>query len=164
MEHRGQSALEYLMTYGWALVVIVIAVAALVILLNPSQIQGNRCDTKLGPFALSAESSVLTNKATFVLTNGLGVSINYMDFELSGTDNGAAETWFPFDTAGTCNDATLAPNVTGNYTCNFTAGNTIGSGDQYDMTVKLRYATPNVGQAAVADRPVVTAKCTGKVV
>ena len=38
MNHRGQSALEYLMTYGWALVVIVIVVAALVLLVgNPGQ-------------------------------------------------------------------------------------------------------------------------------
>ncbi|MBN2127534.1 MAG: hypothetical protein JW703_04040 [Candidatus Diapherotrites archaeon] len=29
MENKGQSALEYLMTYGWALVVIVIVIAAL---------------------------------------------------------------------------------------------------------------------------------------
>jgi hypothetical protein len=31
MDRKGQSALEYLMTYGWALVVIVIVVAALVV-------------------------------------------------------------------------------------------------------------------------------------
>ncbi len=37
INQRGQSALEYLMTYGWALVVIVIVVAALVLLVgNPS--------------------------------------------------------------------------------------------------------------------------------
>lgn len=37
INQRGQSALEYLMTYGWALVVIVIVVAALVLLVgNPA--------------------------------------------------------------------------------------------------------------------------------
>ncbi len=42
-DNRGQSALEYLMTYGWALVVIVIVVAALVFLINPAQIGTEGC-------------------------------------------------------------------------------------------------------------------------
>lgn len=41
--NKGQSALEYLMTYGWALVVIVVVVAALVLLVgNPGQ-SGDTC-------------------------------------------------------------------------------------------------------------------------
>lgn len=42
-EQKGQSALEYLMTYGWALIVIVIVIAALVFLINPSQIGTEGC-------------------------------------------------------------------------------------------------------------------------
>jgi len=49
INQRGQSALEYLMTYGWALVVIVIVVAALVLLVgNPAQ----AADTCSGPGAI----------------------------------------------------------------------------------------------------------------
>lgn len=43
LSKKGQSALEYLMTYGWALVVIVVIVAALVLLVgNPGQ-AGDTC-------------------------------------------------------------------------------------------------------------------------
>jgi len=40
MERKGQSALEYLMTYGWALVTVVIVVAALFAfgIFNPSEL------------------------------------------------------------------------------------------------------------------------------
>ncbi len=63
---KGQSALEYLMTYGWALVVIVIVVAALVFLINPSQVGGQSCtgfqNMPIGNFQLG--STGLTYKAT----------------------------------------------------------------------------------------------------
>jgi len=58
-EKRGQSALEYLMTYGWALIVIVIVIAALVFLINPTQIGTENCTgfqkLPIGAFKLSAD-------------------------------------------------------------------------------------------------------------
>ncbi len=48
-----QSAIEYLMVYGFALVVVVIAMAALSNVANPGQFQGNRCDIRFGGFVLS---------------------------------------------------------------------------------------------------------------
>ena len=46
MEQKGQGALEYLMTYGWALLVIVVVAAALFALgvLNPATYQQKRCN------------------------------------------------------------------------------------------------------------------------
>ncbi len=63
---KGQSALEYLMTYGWALVVIVVVVAALVLLVgNPAE-AGDIC-------------------------NGPGSGLNVTNQELiTGTVNGVA--------------------------------------------------------------------------
>ncbi|HLC79457.1 MAG TPA: hypothetical protein VJG83_03420 [archaeon] len=49
MNSKAQSALEYLMTYGWALVVIVIVVAALVFMITPTQ---------LGPFSCTGFSKL----------------------------------------------------------------------------------------------------------
>ncbi len=43
INQRGQSALEYLMTYGWALVVIVVVVAALVLLVGNPAGAGDTC-------------------------------------------------------------------------------------------------------------------------
>ncbi|MEK6902436.1 MAG: hypothetical protein AABX02_02505 [archaeon] len=81
---RGQSALEYLMTYGWALVVIVIAVAALVVLINPNTIQGDQCDAKFGPFTVS-QSDVNVNATTLVLVNQTGQSVTFTGATISGT-------------------------------------------------------------------------------
>ncbi len=66
MAKKGQGALEYLMTYGWAILVIVIVVAALFALgiLNPGTYVQENCrgltyfqwkDTKLTSTALSIE-------------------------------------------------------------------------------------------------------------
>ena len=156
MEHKGQSALEYLMTYGWALVVIVIAVAALVILINPSQLQGNRCDAKIGPFPLSAESSIVSDRATFVLSNGLGVVLSTVEFQLL---NNSTQFWpATAGTWGTCTNACMNPNQTLGFTCS--TFSPVLSGP-YNITVKVRYGTPNV--TAVANRPIVSATCTGTI-
>ena len=40
-EKKGQSALEYLMTYGWGLVVVAVVIAALVLLTNPALLGSN---------------------------------------------------------------------------------------------------------------------------
>lgn len=85
---RGQSALEYLMTYGWALVVIVIAVAALVVLINPSTIQGDQCDAKFGPFTVS-QSVVTSGTTQLVLVNQSGQSVSYNTVDVTGTDGGS---------------------------------------------------------------------------
>ena len=58
---KGQSALEYLMTYGWALVVIVIVIAALVFLIQPSQVGGNTCSATSGILITNHQLSEATD-------------------------------------------------------------------------------------------------------
>lgn len=163
MEHKGQSALEYLMTYGWALVVIVIAVAALVVLINPSQLQGSRCDAKIGPFSLSSESSVLPTAVNFVMTNTLGVAVSDLDFQL-GTSPGGSDIC-TFDncgaTANVCKTGSMNAGQTKNFSCITLAGMP-ASGTNYTLYVQLKYGTPNVGPSGnSALRPTVAATCTG---
>src|SRR3989338_6964005 len=82
---KGQSALEYLMTYGWALVVIVIVVAALVFLINPSQVGTEGCTgfTKLpiGNFQFSATG------LEFKATNQTGRPLSAVRFQGAFTDS-----------------------------------------------------------------------------
>jgi len=89
--NKGQSALEYLMTYGWALVVIVIVVAALVFLINPSQVGTEGCTgfTKLpiGNFQFDDETGL-----QFKITNQTGRALSIVSF--SGTiNNGGASSY-----------------------------------------------------------------------
>jgi hypothetical protein len=70
MNKKGQSALEYLMTYGWALVVIVIVIAALFAfgIFNPPS--AGTC-TGLDKLAYS-EHSITDSNAVIALMNGTG--------------------------------------------------------------------------------------------
>jgi len=88
-DKRGQSALEYLMTYGWALIVIVIVIAALVFLINPTQIGTEGCTgfqkMPIGNFKIS--STGLDMK----ITNQTGRTLSSVLFQGS-FDGGAYES------------------------------------------------------------------------
>ena len=83
-EKRGQSALEYLMTYGWALIVIVIVIAALVFLINPTQIGTENCTgfqkQPIGAFKLGATGLEMK------VTNMTGRAISAVDFNATFDD------------------------------------------------------------------------------
>lgn len=134
---RGQSALEYLMTYGWALVVIVIAVAALVILINPSNIQGDTCDSKLGPFVIT-QSNISADSAQLVLVNQTGQGVSSMDFNVTGTHGGANAY-----TSGTVTETPTS--MTAGETATFTVNpaNDLNAGT-YNLTYTLTYNAGNL--------------------
>ena len=92
MDKRGQSALEYLMTYGWALVVIVIVIAALVFLIQPSQVGGNTCSTTSGILITNHQVSGATDQITLSLSNQTATSLTGVDVSVSGTVGGISTT------------------------------------------------------------------------
>ena len=88
-DKKAQSALEYLMTYGWALVVIVIVIAALVFLINPTQVGPNNC-TGFSRFPISNHQVSATNETiTYVLSNQTGGDATSVIFTATGTVGGA---------------------------------------------------------------------------
>ncbi|HLC79458.1 MAG TPA: hypothetical protein VJG83_03425 [archaeon] len=88
--NKGQSALEYLMTYGWALVVIVIVVAALVFLINPSQVGTEGCTgfTKLpiGNFQFDDAAGL-----QFKITNQTGRALSIVSFAGAFSNGGTTQ-------------------------------------------------------------------------
>ncbi len=92
MNSRGQAALEYLMTYGWALIVIAIVVGVLVfIVATPT---GSLQCTSSGPGKINVVSNNLaTNVAvggtdslgTIVITNLTGGVAQYVSMSTDGT-------------------------------------------------------------------------------
>lgn len=89
---KGQSALEYLMTYGWALVVIVIVIAALIFLIQPSQVGGNTCSTTSGILITNHQVSSATDNITLALSNGTAITLTGVDVNVTGTIGGVATT------------------------------------------------------------------------
>lgn len=99
MNLRGQAALEYLMTYGWALVVIIIVIAALFALgiLTPATYQGATCR---GFGKIAYFDHVLDANGDFIINLGNGTGKNIttgnasfgVDCEQDGTFDGNTAT------------------------------------------------------------------------
>lgn len=87
---RGQTALEYLMTYGWALVVIVIVISALYALgiLNPETYIKSNCTG--GDKILYIDHSVNDARVLAMkLSNGAGANITVTGIEFGADFAGA---------------------------------------------------------------------------
>ena len=79
---RGQAALEFLTTYGWAFLVILVMISALGYfgILNPDRFLPERCNVPSN-FACEeyALSSATTNNTIIVLRNQVGQTLEYMN-------------------------------------------------------------------------------------
>ena len=78
MNRRGQSALEFLMTYGWAILVVLAAIGALAYfgVLNPSNFLPDQCTASSG-FGCVGKPVVATNNITAIITNGVGSDVTF---------------------------------------------------------------------------------------
>ena len=74
---RGQAALEFMMTYGWAILVVLAAIGALSYfgILNPSKFTPDTCLASSG-FACPGKPLVNSSSITFSIVNGLGYSVD----------------------------------------------------------------------------------------
>jgi len=82
--NRGQAAMEFLMTYGWAILaaVIVIGVLASFGVFSPSTYVPNRCVLS-APFGCNAGTAGTTG-IDLELRNGAGESVNVTSITVSG--------------------------------------------------------------------------------
>ncbi len=79
---RAQAAMEFLMTYGWAILVVLVVIGALASMgiMNPQKIIPNKCNTPVG---MACEDYVVTTNAEdngtilLVLTNSRGEGITF---------------------------------------------------------------------------------------
>jgi len=91
---KGQAAMEFLMTYGWALLVVLIAIGALAFfgLLNPSRFLPEKCELAPGltcmDFNAKYSSDTSTN-VTILLNNGIGKTMKGVEINLTDCDANA---------------------------------------------------------------------------
>ena len=73
---RGQAALEFMMTYGWAILVVLAAIGALSYfgILNPSKFTPDTCLASSG-FACPGKPIFNASGVAFTIVNGLGYPI-----------------------------------------------------------------------------------------
>ena len=89
---KGQAAMEFLMTYGWALLVVLIAIAALAFfgLLNPSRFLPEKCEVAPGLTCMDFTASTdalapvsVNDNITILLNNGIGQTMRNVEFNVT---------------------------------------------------------------------------------
>jgi len=98
MNKKGQAAMEFLMTYGWAILVVIAAIAALAYfgVLDPSRLLPEKCEFAAGMTCVGGKATfdAGSNAVTFPIKNNLGFAVNLTDVQIAGT-------------TGTCNGGSL---------------------------------------------------------
>lgn len=89
---RGQAAMEYLMTYGWALIVLTVVIGVLFSMgvFNPQNYMSEECSFQP---SLPCRGTYLTEKGdlTIVLSNGLGYDIENVIIRVDDKSSGSAD-------------------------------------------------------------------------
>jgi uncharacterized protein (UPF0333 family) len=81
---KSQAAMEFLMTYGWAILVVLAAIAALAYfgVLSPEKFLPEKC--VLSPGLACVSHKVEPTQTTLVISNGLGRSITINSINVAG--------------------------------------------------------------------------------
>ena len=81
---KSQAAMEFLMTYGWAILVVLAAIAALAYfgVLSPEKFLPEKCLIETGFTCIS--SKVESAQSTVVLSNGLGRTVTIDSIQIGG--------------------------------------------------------------------------------
>ena len=84
MFKKGQAAMEFLMTYGWAILVVLVAIGALAYfgVLSPDMFFPNKCSLSGGVTCLDHE--VGSSRITLVLQNNFGETITINNVTAAG--------------------------------------------------------------------------------
>jgi hypothetical protein len=125
---KGQAALEFLMTYGWAILIVVVVVAALFAMnvFNPGAFVGETV-SGFGSFQVTGHSYSQAGLVNFTLGNKLGtqITITNVDVTAGGT------------TASDSASNTLGPNQQVSYSISGLPASTQGA--QYSAEVEITY-------------------------
>jgi len=152
MAKKGQAALEYLSTYGWLLIIIVIVAAALYALgiFNPATYQGKSCTGFSTGVTYIDHKLAADGTFSFVASNGIGKTITAVPkVNMTGSDGTAAEDI----TTG----VSLPWTPGAKRTMTLTGPDLGDTGNGYTMTVSVYYSTGDVANH------VQTGTCTGTI-
>lgn len=114
---KGQAAMEFLMTYGWAILVVLAAIGALAYfgVLSPKNILPSSCTVGAGFGCKDAKATA--NTVQFTLLNNLGSDIENIEVRFSGDTSTIL-----------CENPTVNPATYWAGGCNATECNTLYSG------------------------------------
>ncbi len=85
--------MEFLMTYGWAILVVLVAIAALAYfgVLNPAKFLPSSCT--ITPGISCDDFKVESDEVTLVLTNGMGDDLTSVTVDVGSCSESAPQPW-----------------------------------------------------------------------
>ena len=134
-QKRSQAAMEFLMTYGWAILVVLAAIAALAYfgILSPEKFLPEKCVISTGSgifcdeFSASASADTITFRIKNILTDDVSISS-------ITTDNPVCSYTGP---------AIISADSTADFTLSCSAG--LNSGDKVKANIKIPYTVGAAG-------------------
>jgi len=133
MNKKGQAAMEFLMTYGWAILAAIIAIAVLAYfgVFNPGRYTSEMCQVS-APFTCDDNSIAKTTGVDIILRNGGDEDFNVSRIVVQN-----------------CNDAGTAVSVSvvSGKTATITAPCTLAAGTAFRGNIEIVYHKSNVAGA-----------------
>jgi hypothetical protein len=144
---KGQSAMEYLMTYGWAILIIAVVLGALFAL---GVFSGS---TLLGTSCVASPGYLCSNPIMLPSTNGQLDSLSLTIGQNTGNTHSSAYIYCG-NQSSTMNSngagfTAVGNNAGGNYIANEINGGTFASGTEYNIFLQCA-GFPGTSQAAVS--------------
>ena len=128
---KSQAALEFIMTYGWAILVVLVAIGALAYfgVLSPDKFLPSKCTLQAGMACLDHKASGAANTVDIVIQNSLGFDISAITVKVGdcGTDS---------------TPATLANGDKGTYTITCSP---VLSGSKFNKALNVSYTITDTG-------------------
>lgn len=128
-KNKGQAAMEFLMTYGWAILVVLAAIAALAYfgVLSPEKFLPEKCI--LQPGIACTSHKVESAQVTLIISNGLGRTIIVNSIDVGGCSGTFNEqmpsgTDHNFVIGGNCNNGAAKEKFKADITLGYTERDT----------------------------------------
>lgn len=128
-KHKAQAAMEFLMTYGWAILVVLAAIAALAYfgVLSPEKFLPQKCILQPGIACIS--NKVTPTAITLVIANGLGRTITVNSIAVGGcagtfNQDLVSGTQYNFVIGGACNNGVSKDKFKADITFSYTEKDT----------------------------------------
>ncbi len=136
---RGQAALEFLTTYGWAFLVILVMIGALAYfgILSPDKFLPERCTFPTELPCRDSQVVASTNIVSFYVANNLGEKVTALNFTALHLDSSTTVVCAPSGTGGAIEASAMRE-----FTCTF-AANTFNAKTKTKLIIDGNYTTVN---------------------
>src|SRR3989338_2819467 len=148
-QKKSQAAMEFLMTYGWAILVVLAAIAALAYfgVLSPEKFLPEKC--VLSPGIACVSHRITETEATLILTNGMGRTLVIDSLSVGKCEGGFYVT--PGDSASGIDPIFSGPDTSSMLSGNqseFTLTETCNNGNSKEAfkgDITLKYTEKDTG-------------------